>query len=156
MERIPRRLRVKKLPTFELFDESLKKTWTDTLSACSFALIDIIITSKKREMEVLQQEILDLQQALKLLQSATQFEDFDSCLNEKLNRLEKEIISRKKKFRDKIDYDTKNVYVWKLRRQWSGISQPAGGTIKHVSFSDTENEFWDNTMAASDLDQSFA
>lgn len=53
---ILRGLRVKKFPTFELFDETLKKQWTDTLSIFSFALMDIIIISKKEEIEVLEKE----------------------------------------------------------------------------------------------------
>lgn len=103
---------------------------------------------------MLQQEITELQQALKPLQRVTQFADFDLRLNEKLNRLVKEIITGKKEkmLGDKIDYETNNVYVWKQVRQWSRAS--AGGVSKHVSFSDTDFESWDDTLAASDSDLS--
>lgn len=36
--KIPRGLRIKKFSTSDLFNECLKKEWTDTLSTCSFNL----------------------------------------------------------------------------------------------------------------------
>lgn len=155
-ERIPRGLRVKKFPTFELFDESLKKQWTNTLPSCSRALMDIIIISKNKAIEVLQKDISELQEALKPLQGASEFLRLDQRLNEKLNCLENEIIMTKKKkmLRDKMDYDTNNVYVWKGRHHWSGASQSTAGIRKHVSFSDTKTGNWDDTMEASESDMS--
>lgn len=45
--------------------------------------------------------------------------------------------------RDKLDYDTNMVYVWKRPRNWGQTP------IKHVSFSDTEPD-----IVNFDLDQS--
>lgn len=55
---------------------------------------------------------------------------------------------------DKIDYDTNNVYTWKQRHLWSGISQSSAGIRKNVSFSDTETEYWDDTLASFDSEPS--
>lgn len=150
-EQIPWGLRVKKFPTFELFDESLKKQWTDNLFTCSRALMDIIITPKKKEIEVLHQDISELQEALKPLQDASDFAYLDQRLNDKFSRLDYIIMNKKEKMLwDKIDYKTNNIYVWKLRHHWSNASQSATAIRKHVSFSDTEMEHWDDTLAASD------
>lgn len=54
---------MKKFPSFELEDEALGKQWTDALSTCLSTLMNIIIMSKEKEMNALQQEISDLQQA---------------------------------------------------------------------------------------------
>lgn len=51
LERIPRDLRIKKCPTFELHDKEHKKKWTGTLPDCSIALMKIIILSKSKEIK---------------------------------------------------------------------------------------------------------
>lgn len=48
----------KRFPTFELYNDDLKK-WTDTLSTCSIALMNII-SSKTKEIGNLQSKISDL------------------------------------------------------------------------------------------------
>lgn len=58
IKRLPRGLRIKKCPSFELQDEALKKQWTDAVSTCSSTLVNIILMSKQKEMDALQQEIL--------------------------------------------------------------------------------------------------
>lgn len=57
LERIPRDLRIKKCPTFELHDKEHKKKWTGTLPDCSIALMKIIILSKSKEIKRFQNEI---------------------------------------------------------------------------------------------------
>lgn len=47
-------------------------------------------------------------------------------------------------------YDTNNVFTWKQRHLWRVIPQSSAGTEKHVSFSDTETERWDDTLATSE------
>lgn len=103
-----------------------------------------IISSKNKEIERLQSDFLTLQEDIKPLQNSADFTDLDATLNNRLNKLEKDIIDSKKEkvLRDKLDYDTNMVYVWKLPRYWGQTP------IKHVSFSDTETD-----IVTSDSDQ---
>lgn len=50
LQQIPRGLRIMKFPTFEFHNDEYKKEWTNTLSACSFKLIQIIIDSRTEEL----------------------------------------------------------------------------------------------------------
>lgn len=61
-----------------------------------FALMSIIVASKKKEMEALWDKILELQQAIRPLQSTMEFTDLDKRLNDMLNHLEHEVITNKK------------------------------------------------------------
>lgn len=148
-EHVPRGLRIKKFPTFELIDEDHKKRWTDSLSRCSVELMSIIISSKQKEIETLQMEISKIQDDIKPLQGLADFKDLDKVLNERLNRLENEIIESKKEkmLRDKLDYDTDSVYVWRRERHRT----PSAG--RHVSFSEPESEYMDESAVSSDSDQ---
>lgn len=121
LEWIPRGLIIKKCPTFELFDDDLKKQWTDTLSACSCGLMRIIILSKTKEIEKLQSEISVLQQKIKTSARCGEVCEFshpNKYVNKKMDSLEKEIIAGKKEkiMQYKLDYDKNNVYIWKPRR----------------------------------------
>lgn len=111
LEQIPRGLRIKKFPTFEFPDEDPKLEWTNTLSACSFKLMKIIIDSKQKELDRVQMEITEIQKELATSQSTPGFLELDNQLNKKLDKLEKEVISTKseKHIRDQLDYDTNNV-----------------------------------------------
>lgn len=113
LERMPRSLRIKKFPTFELHDEEHKKKWTDTLSGCSIALMKSILSSKSKEIDKLQNEISIPQEDIKPLQNMANFTDLDTLLNDRFNKLEKDIIETKKEkmLRDKLDYDTDTVYM---------------------------------------------
>lgn len=102
-------------------------------------------------MDCLQIEKSQLQQAKKPLQGITDFSDLDKRLNDKLNRQQEIIAGKKEKMlRDKIDYETNNVYICKCGRQWSSSSHIVGGHKKHVSFSDIDTDLFDETMAISD------
>lgn len=153
LRQIPRGLRIKKFPTFDLFNDDLKKRWTDALSFCSQTLMSLIIESKTKEIDRLQQEIHIIQQNLLPLKTLSQFADLDKKLDDKMTQLEKNIVSGKKEkmLRDKCDYDTDNVYTWKSNRSWRW-NQRFGK--KRVSFSDPETEYFDNTMAITESDNS--
>ena len=69
LSQIPRGLRIKKFPTSDLFDEEMKKEWTDTLDTCSFKLMDILVKSNKKTAEKLQGEMTLIQTELTVLQT---------------------------------------------------------------------------------------
>ena len=84
---IPRGLRIKKFPTSELFDEDLKKEGTDTLNACSFKLMDILIKSNKKTADKIQGEMLPKQTDLTALQTHVEFPDLNGHLTPKWTNL---------------------------------------------------------------------
>lgn len=152
---IPRGLRIKKFPTSELFDDQLKKEWTDTLDTCSFKLMDILISSKKKELEVLQTDMSLVQKDLTILQTHTGFSELDGRLNRRLDKMEKSVIDSKKgkMARDKNDYESNKVYTWKkpqfnLNRSWRNQG-------KQVRFSDQESIPANDTSAYTTSDSSF-
>lgn len=77
LEQIPHGLRVKKFPTFELFNDNYKKEWPNTLSVCSFKLIQIIIDSRTEKLAKLEEEIITTQKDLTPLQQHKDFVDLD-------------------------------------------------------------------------------
>lgn len=127
LEQIPRGLRIKTFLTSGLFDDNLKKEWTDTVSACSLKLMDIIISLQKKELDLLQAEMSIIQKDLSTLQNHNGFSELDGRLNIKLDKMEKNVIENKKckMTRDRIDYESYNIYIWrKLFFFWS-IAQGA-------------------------------
>lgn len=55
--------------------------------------------------------------------------------------------------RDKIDYETNDIYIWKCGCHWRSSSQAPSG-YKNVSFSDMESNVLEETFAASDFEGS--
>lgn len=155
---IPRGLRIKKFPTSELSNDDLKKEWTDTLDTCSFKLINILIASKTKEIEVLQSDMSFIQSELASSQNLAAFTDLDSRLSNKLDKMEKSVIASKrgKMARDKNDYENNKVYTWK--RPVFSHNRSRRNRGKQVSFSDQESDLADNslarTMSDSSLDRS--
>lgn len=145
MSQIPRGLRIKKFPTSELFDDHFKKKLTDTLNICSFKLMNILISSKKKVVEILQAEISSIQKDLTALQTHAGFINLDGRLNKKLDKMEKSVIDNKigRMTWDRIDCDYD--YVWRKPQSFSGRSRRNRG--KQVSFSDQESEQADDTFA---------
>lgn len=113
LSHIPRGLRIKKCPTSDLFNDQFKKEWTDTLDTCSFKLMNILIASKKKEVEKLQSDMSSIQKDLTALQTHTGFTDLDGRLNKKLDKMERSVTDSKKgkMARDKDEYESNKVYT---------------------------------------------
>lgn len=113
--------------------------------------MSLIIESKTKEIDRSQQEIYNIQQNVLPLKTLSQFAEVNKKLDDKMTQLEKNIVLGKKEkmLHDKCDYDTDNAYTWKSNRPWNQ-SQRFGK--KKVSFSDTETEYFDNTMAITESD----
>lgn len=155
LEQIPRGLRIKKFPTFEINEEETKLEWTNTLSACSFKLMRIIISVKQKELDRVQNEVTTVQKELADHQSKPGYAELDDQLNKKLDKLERSVISTKKdkRIRDQLDYDTNNVYTWKKPSFRSNRPRRASSK-KRVSFSDAEGDQTQDTLAATGTDSS--
>lgn len=117
LKQIPRGLRIKKFPTFELTDDILKSEWTDALSNCSFQLMKIIVDFRQKDLDHLQGEMVNVQKELAELQHMTLYAELDSQLTKRMDKLEREVIANKKdkKNRDQFDYDTGKVFSWKKK-----------------------------------------
>lgn len=98
--------------------------------------------------------MVNTQKDLTALQTHPEFIELDGHLNKKLDKMETHVISIKKSkmTRDRVDYESENVYSWKMAQFPSGRSQRNHG--KRVSFSDPENELINDTMAVSASDSS--
>lgn len=155
LEQIPRGLRIKKFPTFEINDEEIKSEWTNTLSACSFKLMRIIISMKQKELDRVQNEISTIQKELADHQLKPFYAELDGQLNKKLDKLERSVISTKKdkRIRDQLDYDTNNVYTWK-KPPFRSTRPRRATSKKRVSFSDAEGVLTQDTLAAMGTDSS--
>lgn len=153
LQQIPRGLRIKKFPTFDLHNDKYKTEWTNALSDCSFKLIQIIIDSRTEELTQLRDDISVIQQSLTPLQQHKDFTGLDTRLNKNLDRLEKSVISGKndKLARDHMDYENSNVYIWK-KPTYANRSRKH--SQKRVSFSDLDNDSINDTMAATASDSS--
>lgn len=102
----------------------------DTLTTCSFKLMWVIVSSKTKDLERLQSEMSAIQ---KESQSDIRFAEFDTRLNFRLDKLERDVIAGKKikLNRDCIDYESNAVYTWK-KSAYSGHS--CRNSIKKKSF----------------------
>lgn len=116
--------------------------------------MDIIVQSKKKELETLQTEMSELQKDLSTLQNHIGFSELDGRLNKKLDKVEKSVINNKKgkMTRDRIDYENNNVYRCKEPQFFSGRS--CKHQRKRVSFSDQETELANDTLATTASDSS--
>lgn len=154
LAQIPRGLRIKKFPSSELFDDTLKEEWTNTLSICSLKLMDILVRSNQKSIDKLQMDMASLQKELTPLQSHTEFSTLDGNLNKRLDKLEKSVIDTKrgKMNRDNTDYESGRVYVWK--KSSFQTNRPRRNRKKTVGFSDPESEFAYDTLGTTGSDSS--
>lgn len=67
--------------------------WTDTLSACSFKLMTIIMDAKQKELNGVQEDMALIQKELISSQSMPGYAELDSQLNKRLDKLERGVIS---------------------------------------------------------------
>lgn len=156
-ERIPRGLRIKKFPSFDVESETFKKQWLEILNEASFKLMGLIVKHEQDSLEHLHGEISKTQDKLKQFKDTSEFVERDHKLNQVLNNLEDEITKtkRSKFIRDKHDYTEGKVYNWdghNIRQANQSIRQGRKGPIlrtnstpikekkKRVSFSDTEGD----------------
>ncbi|OCT97489.1 hypothetical protein XELAEV_18009716mg [Xenopus laevis] len=110
---LPRGLRIKKFPTFPVEDENFTLQWNETLSNCSFKLIDMLIDYKKAQLFEVKKEVSEQQDKIEQSKGVEGFAKFEALLKIKLKKEEDEtvnIISRKFS-RDKMDYEVGKVYV---------------------------------------------
>lgn len=102
------------MPTFDFTDEDTKAEWTNTLSACSFKWMQIIIDVKQNELNRVQSEMSLVQKELMEQQGLPGYSDLDTQHSKRSDKLERGAISTKKekRSRDQLDYDTHKVYIW--------------------------------------------
>ncbi|XP_075458015.1 uncharacterized protein LOC142495857 [Ascaphus truei] len=120
--RIPRGLRVKKVPTFGFANRQFEQDWIKILDKCSVRLMELIIQQKIHEKDVLNVEITAFQNKLKPFETRDQFIKNDVTLLENLEIIE-EGISEKKQIkyeRDKADYSRGHIYCWQKPPQREG------------------------------------
>ncbi|KAM8945703.1 myocardin [Pelodytes ibericus] len=150
VQRIPRGLRLKKVPFFIKDDEKLETDWNSTLTECSMKLMQIIITYKKKLLITAQNDLAILDIKKEEIKENAKFDEFSLKLAAYKEKLEVEISTTKKdKFqRDRMDYSRNEVYQWK-RRNFSKRQHQRGASSKsilrkaskdqrRVSFSGTE------------------
>ncbi|KAL7399138.1 hypothetical protein ABVT39_020564 [Epinephelus coioides] len=113
-KRIPRGLRINKVPTLGCNNPAFCKKWCEVLNKCSLDLILLVVEYTLDELSKTRTEISDLQGELQTKFSSQQM----SALNERctsfIDAHKKELSENKlKKYRcDTLDYKNDRVYPW--------------------------------------------
>ncbi|OCT65675.1 hypothetical protein XELAEV_18041911mg [Xenopus laevis] len=110
-ERIPRGLRIRKFPAFEVITPEFEQAWNETLTECSMNLMRLILERDKRELAITKEEINDLNKI------------YESNVKN---------LKRDKFQRDKRDYDNQTVYLWKTEKR-GGRHQSHSGWERNSS-----------------------
>ncbi|OCT97616.1 hypothetical protein XELAEV_18009846mg [Xenopus laevis] len=128
VERVPRGLRLKKFPAFDLQDTDVMQEWYLALSECSFNLMGILIRKYKKEQNRLNIEIEEIKGQLNAYQSMPEYKEREIRMKEELETMEKKIMDNKQQkfLRDKVDYENERIYSWgmelnKERGRWERI-----------------------------------
>lgn len=138
---IPRGLRIKKFPAYGSgVHAEFKKKWESILSKCSFDLILLLIEEAKKDRELIQQEIGEINRKLEELKS-DQWTNLHMKLTEDLNTFKEQLKQEKlRKFqRDEKDYKENRVYSWQGTRGPFQQEPPRRGA-RTVSFNFTSEE----------------
>lgn len=110
--RVPRGLRIKKFPSFEVQDLDFRAQWTNILGEASKGLMRLLVKFKETRLESLRMEIVSTQQDLDKLRHLPDFESREEWLINTLDTLEDEITQtkRSKFLRDKSEYGEGTMY----------------------------------------------
>ncbi|XP_053571826.1 protein FAM133-like [Bombina bombina] len=119
VKRIPRGLRIKKYPNYDLEDSDLQDEWNTALNECSLKLLGVLVKSKEKKRNNLKDKILTTKADLKTRKTEKQYAELKSQMKEKIKKADAEIAEKKKnKFlRDREDYDNNRVYDWSRFRR---------------------------------------
>ncbi|XP_041424742.1 uncharacterized protein LOC121395395 [Xenopus laevis] len=115
--RVPRGLRIKKFPAFEIQDKGLMDDWYGVLTDCSLKLMKILIDKYQQEQERLGQEITQIETIMNVYKGNSDFEKFIKKMKIDIDTLENKIMEMKQRkfLRDKSDYDQNRVFSWGMR-----------------------------------------
>lgn len=113
-KRIPRGLRIQKVPTLGRHDPEFCEQWCQILNKASLDLTVLVIEHTKKRLSSLETEIGEITSQL---ESVTPPEDFTKLKEEMksaMDRYEAEIMKQKLSTfrRDTMDYKTNNIYPW--------------------------------------------
>lgn len=117
-KRIPRGLRLNKIPSFGLDDKSFMQKWEQILNKCSLDLMLLVIEKTKSEQVKLSAEVKRVEDELKSKTSADAFTGITERISTALSGFVKELQAYKinKYERDTRDYANGAVYNW-IRRK---------------------------------------
>lgn len=130
-KRIPRGLRIGKVPTLGREDPELCRKWCDILNKCSLDLMLLVIEHQNKKLATVKKDIADLETELKTKFSSAQLKELLQKCDEQISAYKMEIQQTKieKYRRDTLDYRNDMVYPW-LRekrgfggRPWQGQRQ---------------------------------
>ncbi|XP_041435046.1 uncharacterized protein LOC121399162 [Xenopus laevis] len=117
VSRVPRGLRIKKFPAFEIQDKSLMDDWYGVLTDCSLKLMKILINKYQQEQERLGQEITQIETTMNVYKGNSEFDKFIKRMKTDIDTLENKIMEMKQRkfLRDKSDYDQNRVFSWGMK-----------------------------------------
>lgn len=118
-KRIPRGLRISKIPSFGLDDKSFMHKWELILNKCSLDLMLLIIEKTKSEQAKLKTEVKRIEDELKSKVSAETFAESTERISTALTGFVKDLqmYKMKKYERDTRDYADGAVYEWQGNRK---------------------------------------
>lgn len=142
-KRIPRGLRIKKIPTLGREDPDFCVKWCDILNRCSLDLMLLVIENQNKRMTSIKQEIAELDTQLKKDFSAEQYKELVEKCDAQLEIYKTEMQRYKmdKYRRDTMDYRNNAVYSWLRQGPGQGLpgrpkSRPRKTTNQTTSSSD--------------------
>lgn len=118
-KRIPRGLRMNKIPSFGLDDQSFMSKWEHILNKCSLDLILLIIEKTKAEQHKLKIEVKRVEDEVKSKVSEEKFAEVTDKISSSLSNFMKDLQTYKirKYERDTKDYADGTVYDWQGSRK---------------------------------------
>ncbi|OCT76519.1 hypothetical protein XELAEV_18031722mg [Xenopus laevis] len=161
LQMVPRGLRIRKFPAYEITDTDFIKRWNNVLSDCSLKLMQLLVERNQGVLDELNANINILQEQFKSPLAGASREDneydrWEINIKQKLAEIETELINTKTfKFnRDSTDYELDRVYIkWdrKHKTKWPK-SILKGKKKKHVSFnSNDDTECTENMLEQSSV-----
>lgn len=123
----------------------MKCDWEQELTNCSIELIKLLVAQYRLDLISLDQELISLQTKHESVKSHIQFEKKWQELKEYLNKLNKDIISKKqtKMYRDKMAFLEGYAYCWNLmpHNRRSGQGSRSMGSAQFSREEDTGSDF---------------
>lgn len=116
-KRIPRGLRIQKMPTIGRGDEEFCRKWCEILNKASLDLTVLVIEFTQKELTKVNEEIESVEEKLKTKTSEADFTKIKDDLNTMTEKYQQELQKMKigKFKRDTLDYKEGRVYPWLSR-----------------------------------------
>ncbi|OCT76223.1 hypothetical protein XELAEV_18031425mg [Xenopus laevis] len=117
IKRVPRGLRIKKFPAFEVQDKDLMTEWYEALTDSSLKLMGILVTKYQTQQGRLEVEISQLEVTLNAYKDTPDYDKMNKRIVDDLSILERKIMDTKQKkfLRDKADYEQESVFSWGMK-----------------------------------------